>query len=68
MESTVCRTIHKIEKALLKSGEFRLPGKKALQDSDMLIEVVLNDATEQPIERPKKKQRRHYSGKKKRHT
>lgn len=53
-EATVCRTIRKVEDALIKSGEFRLPGRKALQPSDTLIEVVLIDATEQPIERPKK--------------
>jgi len=53
-EGTVCRTIQKIENVLMKSGEFRLPGRKALQPSDTLIEVVLIDATEQPIERPKK--------------
>ena len=53
-EATVCRTIKKIENVLVKSGEFRLPGRKALQPSDTLIEVVLIDATEQPIERPKK--------------
>src|SRR5664279_4430089 len=53
-EATVCRTIKKIEDVLMKSGEFRLPGRKALQPSDTLIEVVLIDATEQPIERPKK--------------
>ena len=53
-ESTVCRTIQKVENVLMKSGEFRLPGRKALEPSDTLIEVVLIDATEQPIERPKK--------------
>jgi hypothetical protein len=53
-EATVCRTIQRVEKALLRSGQFRLPGKKALHLSDRLIEVVLIDATEQPIERPKK--------------
>jgi hypothetical protein len=53
-ESTVCRTIKKVEDVLVKSGEFKLPGKKALQPSDTLIEVILVDATEQPIERPKK--------------
>jgi hypothetical protein len=53
-EATVCRTIQKVENVLIKSGEFRLPGKKTLQASDTLIEVVLIDATEQPIERPKK--------------
>lgn len=53
-ESTVCRTIQKVENVLMKSGEFRLPGKKALQPNDTVIEVVLIDATEQPIERPQK--------------
>jgi len=53
-EATVCRTIQKIENVLMQSGEFRLPGRKALQPSDTVIEVVLIDATEQPIERPKK--------------
>lgn len=53
-EATVCRTIRKVEDTLMKSGEFRLPGKKKLQDSDMLIEVIVVDVAEQPIERPKK--------------
>lgn len=53
-EATVCRTIQKVENALLRSGQFRLPGKKVLHASDTWIEVVLIDATEQPIERPKK--------------
>ena len=53
-EATVCRTINKVEDALIHSGEFRLPGKKALQSSDTLIEVILVDASEQLIERPKK--------------
>ena len=53
-EATVCRTINKVENALVRSGEFRLPGKKVLQPSDTIIEVVLVDVSEQPIERPKK--------------
>ena len=53
-EATVCRTIRKVEDALVRSGEFRLPGKKALQPSDTIFEVVLVDVSEQPIERPKK--------------
>jgi hypothetical protein len=53
-EATVCRTIKKVEDVLIKSKQFHLPGKKALQASDTLIEIVLVDATEQPIERPKK--------------
>ena len=53
-EATVCRTIHKVENALVHSGKFRLPGKKTLQASDTVFEVVLVDVSEQPIERPKK--------------
>jgi hypothetical protein len=53
-ESTVCRTIQKVENALVRSGKFRLPGKKALQSSDTIFEVMLVDVSEQPIERPKK--------------
>ena len=53
-EATVCRTINKIEDALVHSGEFRLPGKQVLQPSDTILEVVLVDVSEQPIERPKK--------------
>jgi Helix-turn-helix of DDE superfamily endonuclease len=53
-EAAVCRTIQKVEDALIDSGQFKLPGKKALQPSDTVIELVLVDATEQPIERPKK--------------
>jgi hypothetical protein len=53
-EATVCRTIHKVENALVRSGKFRLPGKKILQASDTVFEVVLVDVSEQPIERPKK--------------
>ena len=37
-----------------KSGQFRLSGKKELQPSDTVLEIVVVDATEQPIERPKK--------------
>jgi len=53
-EATVCRTISKVEDVLSKSGEFRLPGKKVLKSSDTAIEIIVVDATEQPIERPKK--------------
>ena len=53
-ESTVCRTIRKVENVLVRSGKFRLPGKKVLQASDTVFEVVLVDVSEQPIERPKK--------------
>jgi hypothetical protein len=44
----------------------RLPGKKALLNGE--FEAIILDVTEQPMERPTKKQRQFYSGKKKRHT
>jgi hypothetical protein len=53
-EATVCRTIRKVENTLVHSGKFRLPGKKALQASDTIFEVVLVDVSEQAVERPKK--------------
>ena len=53
-EAAICRTIRKVEDALISSGQFTLPGKKALQPSDTVIEIIVVDATEQPIERPKK--------------
>lgn len=53
-EPTVCRTIKRVEEALLQSGKFSLPGKKALVASDTPLDVVLVDASESPIERPKK--------------
>ena len=53
-EATVCRTIRKVEDVLVRSKKFRLPGKRALQPSDTVFEVMLVDVSEQPIERPKK--------------
>ena len=67
-ESTICRIVTDIESTLMKTGKFRIPGKKAfLKDSDY-PEIVVMDVTETAIERPKKKQKRYYSGKKKCHT
>jgi hypothetical protein len=43
-----------VEDVLVGSKKFRLPGKKALQPSDTVFEVILVDASEQPVERPKK--------------
>jgi hypothetical protein len=53
-ESQAYKIIKRSEDALVKSGRFTLPGKKALLKSDMQYEVVLIDATETPVERPKK--------------
>jgi len=56
-ESTAYDTIKWIENTLIKHPDFALPGRKALLKSDMEYEVVLIDATETPIERPKKDKR-----------
>lgn len=53
-EATVCRTIEKVEALLVKSGRFRLPGKRQLQQAETSWEVVVIDVSEVPIERPKK--------------
>jgi hypothetical protein len=52
-KSTVHTIIVWVEDTLIKSGLFALPGKKALLH-DSALEVVLVDATESPVERPKK--------------
>ncbi|CAN5153210.1 hypothetical protein BH09DEP1_BH09DEP1_4750 [soil metagenome] len=53
-ESNAFEAIRWVENTLIKSKEFRLPGRKALLKSDNEFEVILIDATESPIERPKK--------------
>jgi hypothetical protein len=53
-ESNTYETIKWVENVLIKSPEFRLPGRKALLKSDNEYEIILIDATESPIERPKK--------------
>lgn len=52
-KSVVCDTIKRAENTLIKSGKFRLPSKKKLFQ-DNTIEIVLIDAAECEIERPKK--------------
>ena len=53
-ESACYRNIRWVEDTLIKDGQFSLPGRKALLKSDVEYEVVLIDATETPIEWPKK--------------
>lgn len=53
-ESACYRNIRWIEDVLIKHPDFALPGRKALLKSDMEYDVILIDATETPIERPKK--------------
>ncbi len=53
-ESSIYRIIKWVEDTLIKDGTFSLPGRKALLKSDMEFEIVLVDATETPVERPKR--------------
>ncbi len=53
-ESACYKTCRWVEDTLIKSRRFTLPGKKALLKGGMEYEVILIDATETPIERPKK--------------
>lgn len=53
-ESNIYRGIRWVEDTLIQDGTFSLPGRKALLKSDKEYEVILIDATESPIERPKK--------------
>jgi Helix-turn-helix of DDE superfamily endonuclease len=54
-ESTAYKTVRWVEGTLIKHPDFALPGRKALLKSNMEYEIVLVDASETPIERPKKK-------------
>ena len=55
ISETVAWTILRwVENILIKDGTFSLPGRKELLKSDVHYSVVVVDATETPIERPKK--------------
>ena len=54
-ESSCYRSCKWVEDTLIKSKKFSLPGKKALLDKKNDFEFILIDASESPIERPKKK-------------
>jgi DDE superfamily endonuclease/Helix-turn-helix of DDE superfamily endonuclease len=63
-DSRVCRIIQKLEPLLAEI--VAIPKEKRLSKKE--VEDILIDATEQQIERPKRGQKKYYSGKKKRHT
>jgi len=66
-ESTVCRVVKKVENVLIKSDKFHLAGKKLLW-SENAPTVVAVDVTESKVERPQRRQKGFYSGKKKHHA
>lgn len=62
-ESVAYKTVRWVENTLIKDSVFALPGRKALLKSDMEYETILIDASESPIERPKKKGSKEKTGK-----
>jgi hypothetical protein len=76
-ESTARRTLGRILPVLAKAGKDTMrmpdPGKHARRNLPAVLKdtpglAVLVDTFEQPTQRPKRRQRAYYSGKKKRHT
>lgn len=53
-ESSAYKAVRWVEDTLIRHSDFALPGRKALLKNDIEYEVILIDATESPIERPKK--------------
>lgn len=65
-ESFCNKIFNKVSQALVKI--LKLPNLNQLENTGTIIEKVLIDACEQETERPKKKQKTKFSGKKKKHT
>lgn len=63
-ESGCYRSIKWIEDTLIKHPDFALPGRKELLKRHMKYEILALDATETPIERPKKNKKDTTQGKK----
>ena len=63
-ESYACKIYHQISDILIKVTS--LPNRKELMNKK--IDTIVIDVSEQQIERPLKKQKKYYSGKKKKHT
>ncbi|MDR2691057.1 MAG: transposase family protein [Dysgonamonadaceae bacterium] len=66
-ESRVCEIIKGAESILTGDSRFHLPGRKVLLKEETRFDTVLIAVTESPVERPEKKQRLNYWGRKKRH-
>lgn len=64
-DSNVGRNINPLQPLLAKI--FKIPERKVEMSEEEILQVFI-DATEQPINRPKKGQRKWFSGKKKKHT
>jgi DDE superfamily endonuclease/Helix-turn-helix of DDE superfamily endonuclease len=64
-DSNVCRSNRRLEPLL--AGIFRIPERKVSLSQDEVRELFF-DSTERPTNRPVRRQKRYYSGKKRRHT
>ena len=64
-ESSAYKAVRWVEDTLIKHPDFALPGRKELLKSDVEYDVILIDATETPIERPKKNKKGITLGKRK---
>jgi hypothetical protein len=64
-DSSVCRNINPLQPLL--AGIFRIPERRIELEPDEIRELFF-DATERAIPRPSRRQKRFYSGKKRRHT
>ena len=53
-EGQASKLVRDVERVLIKSGKFSLPSKRVLYEADNEIEFIIIDATESPIQRPKK--------------
>ena len=53
-EGQASKVVRDVESVLIKSGKFSLPSKRVLYEADNEIEFIIIDATESPIQRPKK--------------
>jgi len=62
-EGHASKVVRDVESVLIKSGKFSLPSKRVLYEADNEIEFIIIDATESPIERPKKSKKTIIQGK-----
>jgi hypothetical protein len=63
-EGQASKLVRDVEGALIKSGKFSLPSKRALYGDDIELDFVLVDVTEMPIQRPKKNKKEAIQAKK----
>ena len=64
-ESQIFRIVKWVEDVLIRDGTFSLPSKRALIGSDIEYEVIQIDATETPVERPKRGRKNGIPGRRK---